>query len=239
MGVTTPALGQAGQPIYLPQFLSSNEWSARRSVANHAVDYAPVYDCIDWTTNFIAKPHPAIGRPGSICPRVPQSLKADSLYWGLYHQETIDEADAAPLVGSLNELFLALEPTTRPQSIFKALLLVMPHNSEASQQSLELLQRAFKEKCLQKGILLGKFHAQLRTTALNNPDFRPGLSPYPILAFRYAVETDIRFMLTTGAPAQLKIVWIRAFLDTMGEDLSLDEIGKLKQEIERLDKQNG
>lgn len=230
--------GEVSQEIALPLFQSFDALSRIRQDSKHAEQYAPIYACMDWTTNYIAKPHPDIGRPGVICPRVPLSLKADGLYWGLYPQEQIDEAQADSLVDSLDDLFLSLKPVDRPHSLLKALLLVMPQNTEAARKSVEKVQRAFKKRSLKKGILLGKFHSELRTTALNNANFRPGLSPYPILAFRYAIDTDIRFMLTTGAPAHLKIGWIHAFLETMGDDLPQEEIKKLQQKTQELENED-
>lgn len=230
--------GSLAQEINLPLFLSFDGLRDIRQDQERAAQYAPIYACMDWTTGYIAKPHPDIGRPGVICPRVPLSLKADSLYWGLYHQEEIDEAQADLLVDSLDDLFLSLKPVERPPSLLKALLLVMPKNTDLARQSVEKVQRAFKERSLKKGILLGKFHSELRTTALNNPNFRPGLSPYPILAFRYAVDTDIKFMLTTGAPAHLKIGWIHAFLETIGDDLPIEKMQQLKQKIKELENED-
>lgn len=230
--------GGLAQEINLPLFLSFDALRDIRGDQDRAAQYAPIYACMDWTTDYIAKPHPDIGRPGVICPRVPLSLKADSLYWGVYHQEEIDDVQADLLVDSLDDLFLSLRPVDRPHSLLKALLLVMPQNTDAARQSVEKVQRAFKERSLKKSILLGKFHSELRTTALNNSNFRPGLSPYPILAFRYAIDTDIRFMLTTGAPAHLKIGWIHAFLGTMGNDLPAEEIQRLQQKIKELESED-
>ncbi|HRI76951.1 MAG TPA: hypothetical protein PLX33_08185 [Alphaproteobacteria bacterium] len=45
-------------------------------------------------------------------------------------------------------------------------------------------------------------------------------------------------MLTTGAPAHLKIGWIHAFLETMGDDLPQEEIQKLKQKEQELENED-
>lgn len=217
-------------------FLSFNQLLGVRNNPAEAAAWTPVYACMDWTTGYIAKPHSEIGRPGVICPRVPSALKADSLYFHLYHAETIAEDEAGDVVRGLEDAFLALPPTQQPQRQLKALLLVLPRDTEAARLNVEQVQRKYKEGSLKRGILLGKFHSQLKATALNNPHFSPGRSPFPILALRYAVAADVRFMLTSGAPSHMKIGWIHAYLDTMDNELAAADVQALIEHIKALEK---
>ena len=52
---------------------------------------------------FLAKPHPAVGRPGPVCPFVPTSLKKDLIYMSVIRTSGLSEATPGT---EQHELFL-------------------------------------------------------------------------------------------------------------------------------------
>jgi len=51
-----------------------------------------------------------------------------------------------------------------------------------------------KADFIKKGMMIGEFHMLNNSSGLRNPHFYPLRTPYPCIAMRYMVATDIAFM---------------------------------------------
>jgi hypothetical protein len=188
---------------------------------------------ISWITDFVAKPHPDIGRPGPVCPIVPQALRGNSIFL-TYCDGLPDSTELYKIAAELRSPFLQLS-TLFPNQIAIALLLLFPFRAPAEfLTKLEGVQQELKVWFMEEATLLGKFHPSLRTTALHNSKFRPSQSPAPMLAVRYLVESDIRFIATSASPAQVKIQCMKRYLEVMRENISIEARHNIEREIAAL-----
>ena len=61
-------------------------------------DLQAVKTIADWTRDFVAQPHPQVGRAGSVCPFVPPAIESDTLWFAVEHISHLSEAEAADLM---------------------------------------------------------------------------------------------------------------------------------------------
>jgi hypothetical protein len=225
-------------PETLPRFrdgyLTISEWEAL-----HASQIASeIGDTIRWIQQYVAKPHAQIGREGTVCPKVPGALNLDSIYLKVLAEADCNENGVTTEIAKTQTLFFQFEPLRAPNSVFKTLLVLLPKGDEVARRDLiEQIQQRLKPTFLEKGLLLGTFHKTLRTTALNNPGFRPSQSPHSMLAVRYAVASDIRFVLTSGAPVLSKLKVSETFLAQFGNAIPAEELLALQIAIQKLKEQ--
>ena len=59
---------------------------------------------------------------------------------------------------------------------------------------IDEVQQELKGKFIEKGLMIGEFHKANNSSGLRNPNFYPLRTPYPCLAIRYMVASDIAFM---------------------------------------------
>jgi hypothetical protein len=212
-------------------FLTISEWES----CGFADIPREVSDTILWIREYVARPHSMIGKSGPVCPKVPGALNLNAIYLKIASAGEYSESAIIAEVRTMRSIFFKLEPLQYPNCVFKTLLLLLPQGDEANRRAFaEKLQQDLKPWFLEKGLLLGKFHKTLNTTALNNPMFRPSQSPHSMLAVRYVVPGDIRFILTSGAPPQSKLQVMEVFLAYFGDTLPKVDIKFLQDNIKRL-----
>ena len=163
---------------------------------------------------FLAKPHPLVGRPGPTCPFVPSSLKMNTIWIALVYatqQHTL--AEVKKVVRDHINTYAKLEPTQGPKALFRTLILVFPTIPlRLTSMYIDQVQFELKQECVERGIMVGEFHLHNNASGLRNPDFYPLRTPYPTLAIRSMVPGDLVFLTPDKYPPDARIRMISFFL---------------------------
>ena len=190
--------------------------------------------CIaQWVREFLARPHPQLGRKGSVCPFVPLSLTMDTIWLAEVSDPGASFESISKIITEYRDLFLAIEPKSGPDAMQKSFLIVFPAlAAHADGPALvDEVQYALKKYFVDMGLMLGEFHSENESGGLRNPDFRPLRSPVPMLAIRYMVESDLPFLMRESYPPQERSAFLRSYLSRVGGNLSP---AKFEQVLDRL-----
>jgi hypothetical protein len=168
-----------------------------------------------WLREFIGRPHPNLGRAGPICPFVPGSLQLDTIWIAEIGDADLSFDALAAIVDDYRTRFLATEPASGPDATNKAFLIGFPH-LVADTAVIDRVQHALKYSFVEKGMMLGEFHASNDSPGLRNPDFRPLRSPIPMLAIRHMVDSDLPFMAHEKYTPNERSAFLRSYLFRLG-----------------------
>ncbi|WP_366829775.1 DUF6875 domain-containing protein [Nostoc sp. NMS2] len=169
-------------------------------------------ETIEWVKNFLARPHPNLGRTGVVCPFVPYSLKSNSIHLAVIRTKYLYPEQLEEIVGSYRDIFLKMEVKEQELAINKAFLLIFPDvHIEDACKLIDSVQQKLKPLFVESGLMIGEFHKRNETPGLHNPHFRPLRSPIPLLAIRFMVEADLPFLLSPADP-RLRIKYLEAYL---------------------------
>jgi len=150
-----------------------------------------------YVSQFLAKCHPLVGRPGPVCPFVPTSLKSNILR--LVVANTTHDAtprDVAQLVMLMKSLFKKMEPQSGKMALNKAIVIIFPNLVTTAQRlTIDAVQEALKERFVEDGMMLGEFHRCNTSAGLRNENWFPLRTPHPCLAMRFMVPSDIPFLI--------------------------------------------
>jgi hypothetical protein len=189
---------------------------------------------LKWLREFVARPNPQLGRAGSVCPFVPNSLQLDSIRITELSPEKLGLDGLCKIFSDYRDLFLATEPTGGPEALNKAFLVAFPSLSASGTSGIALLNEVesrLKRSFIEKGMMLGEFDPTNQAHGLRNPDFRPFQSPVPLLGMRHMVEADLPFMTSPSYSAEECSSYLRSYLFRLGGTLRRP---KFNEAIERL-----
>jgi len=195
-----------------------NKGSTTKMLPSH--DIAKMTEMCCYVRQFLAKPHPLVGRKGPVCPFVPKSLKLDSLYFGLVRT---DGPTSKHLVERAARSFLtryaSLAPTDPKTEVFKAVVLLFPDVPiDKASDVIDAVQVLLKPEFVALGLMIGEFHKRNNTSGLRNPSFFPLRTPHPSLAIRRIVPTDLAFLAVDKYPAGLRVRFLVSYLAQFGKD---------------------
>jgi hypothetical protein len=180
---------------------------------------SPMRRIANWVHEFLAHPHPDVGRRGSVCPFVPLSLEMDVIWMTEVSQPDPKFDEIARIITAMREEFIAMEPVSGSEAMQKSILVVLPtlaHNATL----VDEVQLALKKHFVDVGLMLGEFHSTNESPGLRNADFRPLRSPVPMLAIRYMVESDLPFLMRDSTPPAERSSFLRSYLARMGRGLT-------------------
>lgn len=177
---------------------------------------SPLRRTVTWVREFLARPHPELGRPGPVCPYTPAALNLGTLWLA-----EVPESDPAPekitaIINAYRDRFLEIEPKTGNAAINKAFMVVFPNLGPNGAATVDRVQAELKPLFVAVGLMLGEFHATNESPGLRNPEFRPLRSPIPMLAIRYMVESDLPFLKRTIDAPELRSAFVRSYLRRLG-----------------------
>ena len=147
-----------------------------------------------WLTDYLAQPHPAVGRDGAVCPFVEPALQAGSVE--IRVRDLPAEVTAAELVAAIDQAvagFRELDFTGRNPTLH-ALVVVLPGIPDDRLELLDQAQAERKTELARDGLMLGQFHPRCPEPAARNPDFLVGRSPVPMIALRHMAFHDVLFL---------------------------------------------
>jgi len=166
---------------------------------------------------FLSRPHPLLGRAGPTCPFVPKALKIKSMRVAIIRGGSDPSpAQMQELVRGFIPIFEALEPTSGPTTVFKAVMLLFPDVPlEAAPEVIDGTQNALKSEFVAKGLMLGEFHLRNNSQGLHNSDFYPLRTICPTLAIRHMVPQDLVFLKGDQYPAEKRIAFLTSYVERM------------------------
>lgn len=195
-------------------------------------DIPYLIEIMEWVKNFLAKPHPDLGRNGPVCPFVPQSIKLNSIQMAVIRAKNLEPQKIEDIVKNYRDIFLQMEPRNRKAGINKAFLLIFPDlDPDQASTLIDGVQKKLKPFFVEEGLMIGEFHKRTETRGLHNQNFYPLRSPIPLLAIRFMVEGDLPFLTNADNP-NLRIKYIEAYLRHFEKE-SKDET-KLKTAYQEL-----
>ncbi len=174
---------------------------------------------VRWVRDFLARPHPHVGRAGPVCPFTPTALALDTIWLTEVSETKVDRAAVEALIADYRDLFLELDPRSGQAALSKTILVVFPNLGEQGARVVDEVQAAQKAPFVEAGLMLGEFHAANESPGLRNPDFRPLRSPVPMLAIRHMVETDLPFLRRDIDAPEVRTKFLRAYLRRLGSSV--------------------
>ena len=164
----------------------------------------------EWITDFAARPHKDIGRAGTVCPFVPDSLKRKTLWLSPEHIAGQSPADVVQVMNGYKRLLLEAEPVGGENAIYKAIVVVFTNLAADRAKDLfgSVVQQLAVPWYAEDGVVLGAFYEGNEGTAIYNRNFRPFTPPVPFLLVRPAVVSDWKFYLEND---EWLDVWARRF----------------------------
>ena len=167
----------------------------------------------NWTKEFLAAPHPELGRSGAVCPFVPKALSLNAIRFTVVRTQGLSLQQIEEQVSCYRDLFLSYSDKADKLSVFNAMMLIFPDvSADAADGVIDIIQEKLKPFFIEVGLMIGEFHPFNQTPGLHNPDFRPLRSPIPMLAIRYLHESDLPFLNRPSDSPQRRIQYLEAYL---------------------------
>jgi len=173
-------------------------------------------ETMEWVINFLAKPHPDLGRAGPVCPFLPRALQMNTIRLTVIRAKNLEQQQVEEIVRCYRDIFLELEPREGQAAFYKAIMLIFPdvHIEEAF-KLIDGVQQRLKPFFIEAGLMIGEFHKRNESPGLHNPNFRPLRSPIPMLGIRYMVESDLPFLQQLSDEPCLRIRYLEAYLQRL------------------------
>jgi hypothetical protein len=167
---------------------------------------------LSWIRDFVVKPHPELGRGGSVCPFLPRALREDSVLFQTVHSKDLSADQLDELVQQYASVFLTTEPTSGKARLNKTIVLVFADVADDDAfEKIELTQKRLKPYFVERGLMLGEFHKTHAAAGIHNPNFRPLQSPVPLLVIRYMVPSDLPFLTKPSDPLTMRVRFLRSY----------------------------
>jgi len=174
-----------------------------------------------WCQNYLALPHPDLGRSGPICPFMPRSLELNHIYFAVVRSKGASPEELEARIKGYREIFLQIEPKEGLEATRKAIIVILPDvPDDKAAVVIDDTHRQLKAQFVESGLMIGKFHSRSDEPGLHNPRFRPLRSPIPMLAIRYMVETDLPFLNRPTDATSRRVDYLTAYYHRFDENSS-------------------
>jgi hypothetical protein len=158
----------------------------------------------------VVKPHKDLGRAGTVCPFVPESLERQVLWLAPEQIADRGEPDVVELMSGYERLFLETQPTAGDDADYKVIVVVF--TDLRADRAMGVFDGVQQELAIRSytdhGILFGPYYEGNEATAIYNSSFRPFQSPVPFMFVRPGVISDWKFFLNDDEWLNL---WARRF----------------------------
>lgn len=152
-----------------------------------------------WVTEFLAKPHPDLGRDGPVCPFIKPAIERGTLWLAVEETSGTDVAPLLDLLVDYRDRFLELPPLDERERVYKAIVVVFPSlNHREGYAVVDAVQAELKSKFVVEGLMVGQFHPACMEPGVRSELFRPLAAPLPMLAVRHMTEWDLPFLTAPG-----------------------------------------
>lgn len=142
---------------------------------------------VAWLNERVAAPCPGLGRPGPLCPFVPQALRRGALH-GVLHSGDPEVAG----VRTHARRFAERWPASGREAGRQSLLVLFPDAYPGD--VLHGVVIAIKPELLQSGLTCGEFHPHSDDRSARSRAVRIATSPLPLIAIRHLTAHDELFL---------------------------------------------
>lgn len=170
----------------------------------------------EWARTFLTRSNSLLGREGPVCPFTQPSLNKHLFWLAPYLDITEDGSAVEAAVKVYLDWFLALDPVSGPDKVYKTILIIFPTlNSKNAASILQPLQHRLKPEFVKQGLMVGQFFEGCDEPGLWNAAFRPLQSPLPLLAIRHMVPSDFPFLHGSRGSAEMLASYFTQFGNTI------------------------
>jgi hypothetical protein len=186
---------------------------------------------MQWLDAFVTQPHPGLGRPGAICPRLAPALRRNLVHLVAIRTLTrsVDEAvdKGQALAGLYRKLFTDLESFRAG-----ALLAVFPDlPPEAAPEFIDGGHAQLRMDFVASGLMIGEFHPHSTVTSVRNPALEVMRCPVPMFAVRALTRHDVLFLDRPDTPADRRAQYLRHLVHHLGDQLPAAELDRIRASI--------
>ncbi len=182
-------------------------------IAHFAENIETFIGAADWIWNYLAKPHPELGRTGSVCPFAKPALVKDALRVAVVRLNPGDKrAQIMAAVQYHLDSFLSTAAQHSERSLQSTVIVFPDVSLSEAPELIDRTKEDLKTRFIEQGLMLGEFHANNESPGLHNPEFKPLRSPIPMLAIRHMVPTDFVFLDRLEYDASTRIKYLQAYL---------------------------
>lgn len=172
-----------------------------------------------WLEEFVTRPHPDLGRPGPVCPRLAPALRADAVWLVSVAVPGFTASDAAGAGRLLMRLFETVAAGSHRAST--ALLGFFPALPEWQVADfIDGGHRILRAEVAEEGLMLGEFHAGSSVGGVHNRAFPVMRCPAPMYAVRVMTPHDLLFADQPGTPPADWVAFLLAYQRHLGDRLS-------------------
>lgn len=191
-------------------------------VADAAAAFArfPQYRAgMGWLQEFVTRPHPDLGRPGAVCPRLTPALQADTVWLVAINVHGASPSHGAACGRLLLEMFQDI--AAGPDRSSTALLGFFPDlPTERAADFIDGGHRLLRPEAVDRGVMLGEFHAGSTVGGVHNRALPVMRCPAPMLAVRAMTPHDLLFADQPATPPADRLTFLLAYQRHIGPRLN-------------------
>lgn len=146
-----------------------------------------------WMTEYLAREHPDMPRPGTVCPFVQPALDAGAIEIRRCSAGVEDPSATTLRVAGEALAEFASSTTGGGRSSLRALVLAFPDLIDRP-EIIDETHAALKREAVTSGLMIGQFHAACTEPSARNPEFPVNRAPLPLLVLRAMTVHDILFL---------------------------------------------
>ncbi|MCK8784776.1 hypothetical protein M0638_10315 [Roseomonas sp. NAR14] len=159
----------------------------------------------------LTRPHPELGRSGSVCPYAAGGLQRQSILLTSLSLDTPDHDALAQVMHGVRNMVIEMGGTPEEAKLRAILVVLTGLDTSEAAPLVESVQRELKPFFVSVGLMIGEFFPGCAAPGLHNPDFRPLDTSFCGLAVRRMMANDVVFLLDQDC-------YVRSYLDEFGQD---------------------
>jgi hypothetical protein len=203
------------------------------------IEHAPsLYDrypeygrAMEWLDGFVTQPHPDLGRPGAICPRLAPAMRRNLVHLVAIPTVTgsVDEAvdKGQALAGLYRELFA--DPESFRAGALLAFLPGLP--PDVAPEFIDGGHARLRMDFVASGLMIGEFHPASTVTSVRNPALEVMRCPVPMFAVRALTRHDLLFLDRPDTPPGQRVQYLKHLLHHLEDQLPAADLERISASI--------
>lgn len=188
----------------------------------------PMYaQAIEWLNTFVTQPHPDLGRPGAVCPRLAPALRRNLVHLVAIRTTTASVDEAVEKGSALPALYQELftDEESHRNGALLAFFLDLP--TQAAPEFIDGGHARLRMDFVARGLMIGEFHPLSTVTSVHNGEFAVMRCPAPMLVVRALSRHDLLFLDRPGTPAGERAQYLTHVLHHLGDQLPGADLGRI------------
>eukprot|EP00755_Sulcionema_specki_P001767 Sspe_Gene.26345::Locus_10866_Transcript_1_1_Confidence_1.000_Length_1299::g.26345::m.26345 len=185
-----------------------------------------------YVKEFLACPHPLVGRKGTTCPFIPTAIRKDTIFMVLvYATPTLHTTEEIKGVvrGYLRQ-FESLPPRSGASALYRTLIIGFPLMPLSEcRKYIDRVQLEMKGEVLRQGLMIGENHLHNNARGLHG-EWYPLRTPHPCLALRHMVPGDLVFLTDPKYPIEVRYDFVSSYVKTFDTAEGRKRVGPAERE---------